>query len=254
MKKLNLLIFLILITTLTSNISTQADVKNSLENVINKIKPKIKNKNSYLKLENKAVKKENSLKDILEFSTQLKKSGELNYKGKTYNFWVEKDDKSIGGTERRVVSISTTNDNTLQIQEQYFIAYNHDESIDYFKLTDVRGNKDTWLITDYPVNYESWQAKEDTMKIKKKIFSMVDGNQKFDKWLFGAYQSKNEKSGLEEGWLTWGTKIKHIESTLSLSKRTKKLYRIAEKRFEEASEVKKLLINLEKKYYASFAK
>ena len=78
MKKLNLLIFLILITTLTSNISTQADVKNSLENVINKIKPKIKNKNSYLKLENKAVKKENSLKDILEFSTQLKKSGELN--------------------------------------------------------------------------------------------------------------------------------------------------------------------------------
>ena len=56
---------------------------------------------------------------------------------------------------------------------------------------------------------------------------------------------------MEEGWLTWGTKIKHIESTLSLSKKEqKKLYKIAEKRFEEASEVKKLLINLEKMYYA----
>ena len=74
-----------------------------------------------------------------------------------------------------------------------------------------------------------------------------------DKWLFGAYQSKNEKSGLEEGWLTWGTKIKHIESTLSLSKKEqKKLYKIAEKRFEEASEVKKLLINLEKSIMQRF--
>ena len=231
MKKLNLLIFLILITTLTSNISTQADVKNSLENVINKIKPKIKNKNSYLKLENKAVKKENSLKDILEFSTQLKKSGELNYKGKTYNFWVEKDYKSIGGTERRVVSISTTNDNTLQIQEQYFIAYNHDESIDYFKLTDVRdANKDTWLITDYPVNYEGWASERRYYEDKKENIQYGGWKPKnSDKWLFGAYQSKNEKSGLEEGWLTWGTKIKHIESTLSLSKKEqKKLYKIAD--------------------------
>ena len=98
MKKLNLFIFLILITTITSNISTQADINNSLENVINKIKPIIKNKNSYLKLENKAVKKKNSLKDILEFTTQLKKSGELNYKGKTYNFWAQKASKHITKT------------------------------------------------------------------------------------------------------------------------------------------------------------
>tara|TARA_B100000989_G_C19519090_1_gene463172 strand:- start:263 stop:1975 length:1713 start_codon:yes stop_codon:yes gene_type:complete len=253
MKKLNLFIFLILITTITSNISTQADINNSLENVINKIKPIIKNKNSYLKLENKAVKKKNSLKDILEFTTQLKKSGELNYKGKTYNFWAQKDNQSIGGTERKVVSINTTNDNTLQILEQYFITYNHDGSIDYFKLTDARdSNKDSWLITDYPVNYEGWASERRYYEDKKK--NIQYGGWKTnnsDKWLFGAYQSKNAKSGSEGGWLTWGTKIKYIESKLGLSKKEqKKIYKIAEKRFVEASEVKKLLINLEKKYYA----
>ena len=177
MKKLNLLIYFVLITILTSNISTQADIKNSLENVINKVKPKTKNKDLYFELENKAVKNEDSLKDILEFSTQLKKSGEVNYKGKIYNISLQKDNKSIGGKERRVVGINIVNKDSLHILEQYFIAYNNDRSIDYFKLSDAKdANKDSWIITDYPVDSEDWASERRFYEDKKKIFSMVDGN------------------------------------------------------------------------------
>ena len=164
MKKLNLLIFFVLITILTSDISTQADIKN---------------KELYFELENKAVKNEDSLKDILEFSTQLKKSGEVNYKGKTYDIWLEKDNKSIGGKERKVVGISIVNKDSLHILEQYFIAYNNDRSIDYFKLSDAKdANKNSWIITDYPVDHGGWASERRFYEDKKKIFSMVDGNKK----------------------------------------------------------------------------
>ena len=173
MKKLNLLIYFVLITILTSNISTQADIKNSLGNVINKVKPKTKNKDLYFELENKAVKNEDSLKDILEFSTQLKKSGEVNYKGKTYDIWLEKDNKSIGGKERKVVGISIVNKDSLHILEQYFIAYNNDRSIDYFKLSDAKdANKDSWIITDYPVDHGGWASERRFYEDKKKKYSV----------------------------------------------------------------------------------
>ena len=252
MKKLNLLIYFVLITILTSNISTQADIKNSLGNVINKVKPKTKNKDLYFELENKAVKNEDSLKDILEFSTQLKKSGEVNYKGKTYDIWLEKDNKSIGGKERKVVGISIVNKDSLHILEQYFIAYNNDRSIDYFKLSDAKdANKDSWIITDYPVDHGGWASERRFYEDKKKNIQYGGWKQKdADKWIFGAFQPADPKSGSKENWLTWGTKAKYIESPVGLSKKKQeKLYRIAEKRFEEASEVKKLLINIKKKHY-----
>ncbi|WP_440929095.1 caspase family protein [Candidatus Pelagibacter sp.] len=238
MKKLNLLIFFVLITILTSDISTQADIKN---------------KELYFELENKAVKNEDSLKDILEFSSQLKKSGEVNYKGKIYNISLQKDNLSIGGKERRVVGINIINKDSLHILEQYFIAYNNDRSIDYFKLSDVKdANKDSWIITDYPVDYEGWALERRYYEDKKKNIQYGGWKQKdSDKWIFGALNPADPKSGSKETWLTWGTEVKYIESHAGLSKKEqKKLYRIAEKRFEEASEVKKLLINIKKKYYA----
>ena len=238
MKKLNLLIFFVLITILTSDISTQADIKN---------------KELYFELENKAVKNEDSLKDILEFSTQLKKSGEVNYKGKIYNISLQKDNLSIGGKERRVVGINIVNKDSLHILEQYFIAYNNDRSIDYFKLLDVKdANKDSWVITDYPVDYDGWAIERRYYDDKKKNIQYGGWKQKdADKWIFGALNPADPKSGSKEIWLTWGTKVKYIESHAGLSKEEQeKLYRIAEKRFEEASEVKKLLINIKKKYYA----
>jgi len=217
---------------------------------VDKIKLKKDDKNLYK--ENKAIKNEYSLKDVLDFSKEWIKTGEVKHNNKNYNIWAKTDNLSIGGKKRKVIGITEVDKDRLQKKEQYYIGYNYDGTIEFSKLLDVnKGNGSRWLITDYPAYDKGWSSERLYYDDKEKNYQSGgwkhrDGS----KWLYGVYQPDDSKNNSKGKWLTWGTKIKFAASETGLPKKEQeKLFKTAKKNFKEALEVKKLLVNLEKKHY-----
>ena len=101
MKKLVKLIFFVSIVSLSINLPTYANVKDSLGKITEKFKPKIFQTSGSKEFETIS---KYSLKDILDYQESHLKSGVLSYRFKEYNFWTIKDNLSLDGKESTLVA------------------------------------------------------------------------------------------------------------------------------------------------------
>ena len=97
MKKLRILIFFSIILISLPYKSVQSNITDNLKKISKFTDKNLQSISKY------------SLKDILDYQDSYNKSGVISYKFKEYNIWTIKDNLSLDGKERKVVTITQKN-------------------------------------------------------------------------------------------------------------------------------------------------
>ncbi len=239
MKKLIKLIFLSIVLISLFNKLAQANVVDKLEKIAGLDEANIKSVTKY------------SLEDILNYENSYKKSGIISHKFKDYNFWTIKDNLSLDGKERKVVTI--TQKKYSDIINTYYIEYYKDGTIEFRKNSDPKdGKKNQWIISLHPKGI-NWYSERQYLWLKDKDQEQMIGRWKSrdeNKWMYGVFEpdAKDPGNGL---WPVFGYTKKDLDSQKNLSKKEKeKLFELAKKKSSEANKVFKLLTKLQKKYHS----
>lgn len=252
MKKLVKLIFFVSIVSLSINLPTYANVKDSLGKITEKFKPKIFQTSGSKEFETIS---KYSLKDILDYQESHLKSGVLSYRFKEYNFWTIKDNLSLDGKERKVITI-TLNDGQ-KIKESYFIEYYQDGTIEFKKNSDPENSsKDQWIISIHPDNVNWYSERQYYWKKvgeKKQLIGRWKARSD-NKWIYGIVEPDVQDPSIEK-WLVYGVSKNDLQSQTGLSqKEQKKLFKIAKKESSEANEIFEFLSKLQKNYFSKIKK
>ena len=208
----------------------------------------------------KVKKKGDSLKDILNFSSEYEKTGEINFESEKYYVYTKKDYEGSGGKERNYVAFLNYDQND-KLKKQFFIVYN-DNHIEYQELEDPEdSSKNTWDST-ITTNDDLW-FKERYKYYMTDTYSLGNANygkwldRETNKWLWGVFILAEKEE--DDCWLVWGFDINNLNSEnckgmvsgdqLSLTKR-RQLFREA-KQYSNESESKYYFIkNLENDFLA----
>ena len=122
MKKLRILIFFSIILISLPYKSVQSNITDNLKKIFKFTDKNLQSISKY------------SLKDILDYQDSYNKSGVISYKFKEYNIWTIKDNLSLDGKERKVVTI--TQKKNSAIINSYYIEYYQDGTIEFRKNSD----------------------------------------------------------------------------------------------------------------------
>ena len=253
MKKLFKLVLFSLFFSYFANASAHADdVIESLES-LNKV---ANSASDYLTLTNKknlqAVSKY-SLKNKIDFQNTYKKVGVISHKFKKYNIWAIKDNLSLDGKERKVVTITLNDKDLGDIIEAYYIEYYQDGTIEFRKNFDpTNSRKNQWIISYHPEGV-NWYS-------QRQYYWVLDGDKEQtigrwktrsnNKWLYGIF-NPNPKDSSQGLWEVFGYKKNKLKTQTGISKKEQQnLFKEAKKRSSEAEDILKLLLNLQKKFYS----
>ena len=213
-------------------------------------------------LDQKVVVKKNtgSLKDILNFTSEHEKAGEINFENENFYVYTKRDFGGIGGKERNYISFLNYDKND-NLKRQFYIIY-HDNRIEYQELEDPKdSSKNTWDVTISTKN-DLW-FKERHYYFKKDAYNLGNAmygkwlDKESDEWLYGVYILAEKEE--DDCWLVWATDINDLNAenckgmvsgkNISLS-RKQQLFREA-KQYSNAAESKYYFIkNLKNDFLA----
>ena len=120
MRKLTKLIFFLILLILFPYKSVQSSTIDSLKKLSKFTDKNLQSISKY------------SLRDVLDYQDNYNKSGVISYKLKDYNIWTIKDNLSLDGKERRVVTI--TQKKYYETINSYYIEYYQDGTIEFKKI------------------------------------------------------------------------------------------------------------------------
>ena len=243
MRKLTKLIFFLILLILFPYKSVQSSTIDSLKKLS---KFSDKNLQSISKY---------SLRDVLDYQDSYNKSGVISYKFKDYNIWTIKDNLSLDGKERRVVTI--TQKKYSETINSYYIEYYQDGTIEFRKNSDPNdGNKNQWIISVHPEGI-NWYSQRQYFWKKDGGKEQIIGrwkSRKDNKWMYGVFEPTKDDPNVGL-WPVFGYKKKDLNTETNLGKKEREnLFKIAQIRSSEANEVFELLLKLQKKYYSKVAK
>jgi len=194
----------------------------------------------------------------LKFESTWKKKGTVYYNGIKYSIHTKQDYKGVGKILRKIVSIQRLDPSTNKKLRSYYITYTKNY-VSYLKLSNsYDGNSGGWYI--YKDVKNNWY-KERRFYWERVNKSKHGGRSA----IYGEYLMKDTgrlltglvlpaEGGKKEIWKAWEHNNKYSSKDGWSQSKIKNAVREAKTYLPKLYEVEKLLMNIERKYYAQLLK